>query len=395
MKEIREIVRAYKMACEQKKLTALATVVKVEGSAYRRPGARMLVTEDGQLTGAISGGCLEGDALKKALLVMQKNEPMLVKYDTNDDDDAKLGVGLGCNGIIYILIEPIISETIDNPVNFFDRFLKRRQHAVVVTLFNLEERHKPQTGTCLFLEETGVIHGQSIPQSLKLTITDDAKAAFHSKTSSIADYKDNLTDASYQAFIEVLNPPVILNIAGAGNDVMPLVNMAHILGWEVNIIDGRPSLLTQQRFPLATKLIHSKPDQILEYLQPDERTVFALLTHNYNYDLKVLKAVLPLSIPYVGVLGPKKKLYRILDELKEEGFQYSEGDLRKVHGPAGLDIGAETSEEIALSIISEIKSVLSNKKGVFLKDKQGPIHDTNVVEVKQNGNNLEKHQQVC
>src|ERR1700749_5306740 len=114
MKEIIDIVAAYKEAVKCSKKTALATVVLVEGSAYRRPGARMLISEDGELTGAISGGCLEGDALRKARLVILQQEALLVTYDTTDDDDAKLGVGLGCNGIIHILIEPIVADLEDN-----------------------------------------------------------------------------------------------------------------------------------------------------------------------------------------------------------------------------------------------------------------------------------------
>src|SRR5260370_37468655 len=117
MKEIKDILNAFDDAQKQGKKTALATVVHVDGSSYRRAGARMLVTEDGQLTGAISGGCLEGDALRKARLAMVQNKPMLVTYDTTDDDDAKFGVGLGCNGIIHILIEPIFSEIETQPVN--------------------------------------------------------------------------------------------------------------------------------------------------------------------------------------------------------------------------------------------------------------------------------------
>src|SRR6478609_8900944 len=118
MKELQDIVTAFDKATQQGKQTALATVVHVEGSSYRRAGARMLITEDGELTGAISGGCLEGDALRKARLVMAQQKPMLVTYDTTDDDDAKLGVGLGCNGIIHILIEPVNAEDKNNPIAY-------------------------------------------------------------------------------------------------------------------------------------------------------------------------------------------------------------------------------------------------------------------------------------
>lgn len=143
MKEIQEIVRAYDEAQKANKKTALATVVHVEGSSYRRPGARMLVTEDGELTGAISGGCLEGDALRKARLVMVQQKSLLVTYDTTDDDDAKLGVGLGCNGIIHILIEPIHPEQQTNPIQLLKAILTDRQNAVLVTLFSLADRHDP------------------------------------------------------------------------------------------------------------------------------------------------------------------------------------------------------------------------------------------------------------
>src|SRR6187401_3684640 len=134
MKEVRDIIMAYDEAEQLGKQTALATVVHVEGSSYRRPGARMLITEDGQLTGMISGGCLEGDALRKALLVMSEKRARLVTYDTMDDDDAKFGVGLGCNGIIQVLIEPIDITDPNNPIHYLKKVNEKRQAAVLVTL---------------------------------------------------------------------------------------------------------------------------------------------------------------------------------------------------------------------------------------------------------------------
>src|ERR1044072_3318952 len=156
MKEIRDIVAAFDKAQQQGQQTALATVVLVEGSAYRRPGARMLITEDGQLTGAISGGCLEGDALRKAQQVMYKQKAMLVTYDTTDEDDAKLGVGLGCNGIIHILIEPILTADPQHPLQLLKEWLHQRQTAVLTTLFSLEDKKGAQPGTALLLTETGI-----------------------------------------------------------------------------------------------------------------------------------------------------------------------------------------------------------------------------------------------
>src|SRR5574339_650364 len=153
MKEIRDIIEAYDEARKKGKQTALATVVHVEGSSYRRPGARMLIDDEGQLTGAISGGCLEGDALRKALLVMGEKRSRLVTYDTMDDDDAKFGVGLGCNGIIQVLIEPIEEKDLNNPIQYLKAINERRQQAVLITLFSLLDKKNPQYGTCLLLKE--------------------------------------------------------------------------------------------------------------------------------------------------------------------------------------------------------------------------------------------------
>ena len=148
MKEIIDIVAAYDEAVETGKKTALATVVLVEGSAYRKAGARMLITEDGQLTGAISGGCLEGDALRKARMVILQQEPLLVTYDTMDDDDAKLGVGLGCNGIIHILIEPI-NDGQTNLITLLKAVISSKGYSVLVTVFSIEDRKAPQPGSLI------------------------------------------------------------------------------------------------------------------------------------------------------------------------------------------------------------------------------------------------------
>jgi len=139
MKEIADIVKAYKNALKAGLQVALATVVQVEGSSYRRPGARMLVAENGQLTGAISGGCLEGDALRKALLAIHEQKNKIVTYDTTDEDDAKFGVQLGCNGIVHILFEPIDNEDENNPVQLLQNSICERKNAVIVTLFSLNE----------------------------------------------------------------------------------------------------------------------------------------------------------------------------------------------------------------------------------------------------------------
>jgi xanthine/CO dehydrogenase XdhC/CoxF family maturation factor len=373
MKELKDIVAAFEKAQQEGKQTALATVVLVEGSAYRRPGARMLITEDGQLTGAISGGCLEGDALRKAQQVMFRQQAMLVAYDTTDEDDAKLGVQLGCNGIIHILIEPVVPAAVNHPVQLLKACLQQRQPAVLVTLFSLEDKKGIQPGTVMLLTAAGVqqnafLNNMEWPGN---TLLNDAREALHTQLHVTREY----TGArSFTAFIEVVPPVPALLIFGAGNDAVPLTALAHVLGWETTVIDGRPAYATPQRFPQATRVLVAKPDQALSRLIIDSRTAVVLMTHNYNYDLAMLRQLLPMQLPYIGSLGPKKKLDRMLEELRAAGMTITPEQLQKVYGPTGLDIGAEGAEEIALSVMAEIKAVLSARGGTPLRDKDAPIH---------------------
>ena len=366
MKELQDIVSAYDKAFEEGIKTALATVVLVEGSSYRRSGARMLITEAGQLTGAISGGCLEGDALRKARLAMAQNKPMLVTYDTTDDDDAKFGVGLGCNGIIHILIEPISADKQDAPINFFKQFLSKREPVVLITLFCLNNKQATQPGTCLLLTANQYLQGFFPDNTIKEVLLADAENVLKHGISVTKTYKYG---NNYTCFIELLQPAVSLVVFGAGNDSIPLIQFAAILGWHVILIDGRANYATPERFPLAKKIIISKPEQIHSQITFDDRTVVILMTHNYNYDLAVLRQLLPLELTYVAALGPKKRLQRILNELIDDGVDITSQQLENLYGPAGLDIGSENSDEIALSVIAEMQAVLKNRNGASLRDK--------------------------
>jgi xanthine dehydrogenase accessory factor len=370
MKEIRDIIKAFDEAQKLGKQTALATVVHVEGSSYRRPGARMLIEDDGQLTGAISGGCLEGDALRKALLVITEKRSRLVTYDTMDDDDAKFGAGLGCNGIIQVLIEPIDEESPNTPIKFLKAINEKRQQSVLVTLFSLEDKKDPQYGTCLLMKEDKTIIDTT--PVLKDVLIHDAEEVMINQASSFKNYISN--DHNLTAFIEVIKTPVSVIIIGAGNDVIPLVDMADILGWETTVIDGRANYAKKERFASACQVLVSKPEQVLDQIEIDERTVFLLMTHNYNYDKAMLKQLLQKNVTYIGMLGPKKKRERILDEFKDEGLVFTEQQLSVLHSPVGLDIGAETSEEIALSILAEIKAMFANKDVQSLRKIKEVIH---------------------
>jgi len=362
MKEISDIIIAYRKAEKSNLKAALATVVKVEGSSYRRPGARMLITEDGMLTGAISGGCLEGDALRKALSAIHQGENKLVTYDTTDEDDAKFGIQLGCNGIVYILFEPVFAEDKLNPLEILSAANARRENYVITTLFSIETKIQP--GTTLLFRKTDSL--EKLPAEISGSIKNDA---FDVLTLQLSRFENYLIGANeIEAFLQFIPPPIQLIIAGAGNDTQPLAEMANILGWEIIVVDGRQTHCSLQRFPQATQLIIAKPDKFLDQISIDNHMAFVLMTHNYNYDVALLNLLLEKNVSYLGILGPKKKLMRMLDELGKPEME------EKVHGPIGLDIGAETAEEIAISILAEIKSVFTGASTVMLKDKKQSIH---------------------
>ena len=245
----------------------------------------MLVTDEGRLTGAISGGCLEGDALRKALFALSRRRSMLVTYDTRDEDDAKMGVGLGCNGIIQVLFEPVDTEDPKNPIELLKLITAERQHAVLVTLFSLKNKWGPQPGTCLLLKGDELVSNGKEQEELKEVLWQDAQKVMTERTSAFMNYISATQDLT--AFIEFVTPTVSLVVIGAGNDVVPLVKMADVLGWERTVVDGRP-------------------ERALEKISIDEQTVFLLMTHNYNYDLAMLKALIPRNVAYIGSLGRGK-----------------------------------------------------------------------------------------
>ncbi len=373
MREVDAIIKSYEKATEKGLKTVLATVVHVEGSSYRRPSARMLVDEHGMITGAISGGCLEGDALRKALYALVQEKNTLVTYDTSDEDDAIVGAQLGCNGVIQVLFEPINPDDSKNPIQLIKEAVSSKKPCVLITLFDLAKKNDPQLGTSLLIQGEQQINGSLDDTVLAGSLQKDAQLVLERKSSLFRAYIHE--EKQTNIFIEYFAPPVTIVVVGAGNDTQVLAKMAELLGWNIYVVDGRQELATHDRFVSSCQVIVSKPEAVLENIAIDERTVFVLMTHNYHYDLGVLKTLIPLTqIPYIGILGPKKKFNRMLDDLKQEQIEVSKERLNDIYAPIGLEIGAETPEEIALSVLSEVKAVLEDVKGGLLRDKEGPIH---------------------
>lgn len=362
MKEIQLILKAYEKSKSQNQKTALATVVKVDGSAYRRPGARMLVTENGELTGAISGGCLEGDALRKAQAVIFQQKSMIVTYDTTDEDDQKFGVGLGCNGIIQILMEPINPDNPYNPIELLKKALASRAPGTLITVFSLKNKRNPQIGTFALWQDDLLLSDKIEDSTLMDKIT--------STTFPITQNQIKALDEALYVFFERVTSPTRLLLFGAGNDTIPMATMAYGLGWDVHVIDGRSANVTQDRFPHAHLLSVMAADEV--EVKTDSNTVALLMTHNFEYEVLVLEKLAHSDLPYVGVLGPKKKSLKLIERLGEKGISLTKTNL---YAPIGLDIGAEGSEEIAVAVLAEIIAVLREKQPIHLRDKKGPIHE--------------------
>ncbi len=369
MKELQQIIQAYEVCKTENQPVALATVVKVDGSAYRRPGARMLVSQEGNLTGAISGGCLEGDALRKAQAVIFQQKSMLVTYDTTDEDDQKFGVGLGCNGIIHVLIEPIDFENSENPVELIKKALSDRVTSLLLTLFSVPNSKSEQIGT-IYLKKGSHDFGTlskvhaDFRQVLEKEIED-----FNAPQNLIRSFSEY---QQLSVFFEVIKPTIRILLFGAGNDTMPLAKLADILGFELILIDGRKNLGTQARLPSARQIILGPAEEVINLIETDLNTVALLMTHNFEYEVIVLEKLLTCMIPYIGILGPKRKTEKLIERLESKGIKVYPDNF---YAPVGIEIGAETSEEIALSILAEIKAVLNKKNPIFLREKLGPIHE--------------------
>lgn len=297
MTEIRDIIREWE--CHRGQQLALATLVRAQGSSYRRPGARMLVCPDGVTVGSLSGGCLEEEVARRAFEVMRTGTPSLMSFDTR--------LRFGCNGSIEVFVEVVREGFLAQLAANF----KERCSCRAVTLFEGDDQ---KLGTRLLALDEQLPGG---------------------------------------AFLQEIEPPIQLVIFGDGPDSIPLRAFAEVLGWNVIEID--------QAADLPSRL--------------DERSAAIVKSHNYGRDFAALRHLLQLDLPYVGLLGPRKRRDQLLNAVLDSGISID----AEVFAPAGLDLGAETPEEIALALISEIQAVFAGASAESLRDRKAPIHGWNVV----------------
>lgn len=370
MKEIKAIIEGYDHLDRQTAQAALATVVRVEGSSYRRTGARMLVMSDGVWIGGISGGCLEGDALKRARLAIAKATPSKITYDTTTDDEHQIGVGLGCNGIIDVLFTPLDFDDSTNPVEVLKNCMnERRQTHVLITITGLE-------GNWNSIKEGDVIR-YTDPESLDGLAQADIQEQLNEKIQArmtkgvSAPYRfENREGQILETFIEILSPEIHLVLWGHQYDVYPLTRLVKELGWRVTIV-ANPLKVNRKIVALADEII--LPENFADILF-DAHTAIVLMSHDYKTDKNNLPIVLATNAPYIGMLGPRVRSERIWAELADEGNPIADTDFSRIHAPVGLDIGAVSPEEIALSLAAEIRASFSAREGTFLRLRQSTIH---------------------
>jgi xanthine/CO dehydrogenase XdhC/CoxF family maturation factor len=376
MTETQAIIDAYRHAAAEEVGAALATLVRVEGSAYRRPGARMLVTEKGRTTGVLSGGCLERDVCERAAKVIETGKPVVVRYDTTSDGDIVWGLGLGCGGVVTVLIEPASDARLDDLMRLLNVCSEGRCRVALATVIHREGETEVMVGARALrhpddTEVSGPLSSGAdiFPAARVLRDLDDA---MRSGVSTIRRYESGA--GSVEAFIEVVEPPVPLVIFGDGDDALPVVTLARNLGWHTTVVDTRARPRSAERFAVADAVVLCRPEEACERIPFTERTAAVLMTHNYLHDLELLRALLNKRVRYVGCVGPKHRAERLLSELAGGDAAPAVRYPGQLYAPAGLDIGAETPTEIALSIVAEIRAVLAGREGGLLRNREGAIH---------------------
>lgn len=372
MKELLNILEAYEQAKKSGVKSALATIMKVKGSTFRRPGARMLVTENGTMVGSISGGCLEADVFEKAKKLMLTGEAITAVYDMTAEDEVAWGLNQGCNGIIHLLLEPLEEKRSESYLRFLRTCIREQKAGAIATIFRVDGELKAAVGSRLMLQENGTASENIKNPVLSAALLKDAQTVLESSKSIIKEYR--LTEGVTEAFIEAVHPPVPLYIFGAGSDAIPVARFANELGWNVTIVDHRPAFATAERFAFPASIILARPEEIGTKISFTPHSIALVMTHNFTHDFELLKTLLPSPVRYVGLLGPKKRADLLLQKLRRDGFVPTKGQFARLYNPVGLNIGAESPEEIALSILSEIQAVLTQSWGGFLRDHTGPIH---------------------
>src|SRR6267378_7475429 len=322
MNELDAVLKAVETAQATGRRVALASVVAVTGSSYRRPGARMLVTQDGQTTGGVSGGCLESDVMLRAAAAIEDGKVTLASYDTIADDDVDLGMGLGCRGVIHVLIEPLPAVTRVHYLEQLETLRRAHEHAVLATVWRASGRGDGRAGNRLLHDSGGIRWTDIAEPQLARAIAADAAEVLETRRSMTMAYE--VPAGTADVLLEYLPPPVPLVVFGGGPAAVPPVRLAKTLGWHVTVVDPRPRAASRDRFPEADAVIRCGPEEVLDLVPLASHSIAVVMTHNYHRDLSLLEVLLPSSVRYLGLLGPKARAERLLHDLSLAGYVASQ-----------------------------------------------------------------------
>jgi len=341
---------------EAGRVAAIATVVRIRGSAYRRPGAKLLVRVDGTSTGSVSGGCLEADVREVALGVLRGGSPRLLHYDTNSDDREVFGLGLGCNGAVDIFVQAASTPAFARPAALIRELLGGDEAFSITTGLGGDA-----AGRTLVLTAHGAPSGSTGDSALDEKVA--RRAAELTRRGETA-----VHGTEEQAFFtEVLMPPPRVVVFGAGDDALPLARYAQEVGFRVAVVDHRPAALSDERLPREVRRITLRPEQGLNTLPLGPETLAVVKTHSLAFDREWVRALLSSEVPYIGVLGPRARIEEILRQLETARDE-------RVFGPVGLDLGTDGPEQVAVSVVAELLAVKAGRAGRHLRDREGPIH---------------------
>jgi len=357
MDEIGELLSRAAAFSERGEPVLLATLVRVRGSHYRKPGARMLLAADGELAGILSGGCLEGDLAERGRAVAADGAPRLVAYDLAAAGEALWGFGLGCEGQVEILLERLVPGS-EDLLALPRRVHTTREPAALATVFGAQGVDHVALGErlgCTARDEAAVatVRDPRLVARLSPLLT----AALRARDAVTHDL--DFASGHLAVLVETLLPPARLLVCGTGRDAVPLVELARAAGWEVIVVEPRERAIDPARFAAADRLLVGSPRATLSALVPDGWTAAIVLTHAYLDDLALLEALLPLDLPYLGLLGPVARRERLLADLAARGAAPTPAQRARLHGPAGLDLGSRTPREIALAIVAEAQAALA------------------------------------
>ncbi len=357
-----EVLAAAAEMLESDREAVLATVIGVEGSAYRRPGAKMVLPEDGGGVGSITAGCLEDEVLALAQDVLASGTPRVETFDLTGDDDV-WGLGVGCNGVITILLEPL-DESYGPALDAHEA----GNAIATCTVLDSEAPDVTAGGRAYYREGFEAQTGEW-PDWLTDALEEAAAALAGEGKAETLDFR------GVSVFVDGLAPPPELYVFGTGHDVGPVVELAKKADFRVTVVGFRGANAKRDRFPKADDVVSTSPADVREALDLHEDAYAVLMTHNFIDDRLALDELVKSSLEYVGLMGPRKRFEEMQEDFAEEGRSFSDAELEKIYTPAGLDLGGGTPYQIAFSIVSEVLTVHNDRTPRHLKAREGPIHD--------------------